>query len=231
MDLSKLDNENLICSNAIFLLFDRVSWRPRYYTCVDSRVVPDRAADIVRMHEENPDTVCFFPQEIVDHQSKSVTPTTELINPAHNRVYFRQRFPTEDNLPYSAFSIEPDKFLVQPYTVTITALQLSLLMGFDPIYLIGCDTNYVVPQSVRQEGEETPLGKMYYTSTANDDPNHFASDYFGAGRKWHNPQVENMIWHYKMAHEAMSICGRHVYNATLGGKLEVFPRVDFESLF
>lgn len=231
MELKRLEGEYLICSNAIFLLFDRVGWRPQYYTCVDTRVLPDRSADIIKMHAENPEMICFFPQEIVDHQTQAVTPTSEIIPPGNNRLYFKQNIPLHDNLPFSAFSIEPDKFLVQAYTVTITALQLAFLLGFEPIYLIGCDTDYKVPVTVQQEGEETPLGKMFFTSTIDDDPNHFTPDYFGKGRKWHNPQVENMIWHYKMAHEATAICGRHVFNATVGGKLEVFPRVAFEDLF
>jgi hypothetical protein len=183
------------------------------------------------MHEENPGMVCFFPQQIVNHQTKEVIPTEDIIPPAPNRIYFNQKVPLQDNLPFSAFSIEAEKFMVQPYTVTITVLQLAFLLGFEPMYLIGCDTNYVVPQSVVKEGEETEHGKMFFTSTKDDDPNHFCPDYFGKDRKWHNPQVENMIWHYMMAHEATAICGRHIYNATVGGKLEVFPRVNFDELF
>ncbi|MCZ7627098.1 MAG: hypothetical protein M5R38_16200 [Candidatus Methylomirabilis sp.] len=159
-----------------------------------------------------------------------MTPTEEIIPPALNRLYFNQQVPLRDNLPFSAFSLEAHNYVIQPYTVTVTALQLAYFLGFEPIYLIGCDTNYVVPNTVFKEGEETEHGKMFFTSTADDDSNHFSPDYFGKGRKWHNPQVANMIWHYQMAHEALSIAGRHIYNATVGGKLEVFPRIDFNEL-
>lgn len=231
MDLNKLDGEYVFGANAVFLLFNRIKWRPQYYTCVDTRVLPDRSKEIIMMHNEHPHMVCFFPKELIDHQTKIKTPTEQIIPPAPNRLYFEQRVPLMDNLPFSAFSLEPASYLIQPYTVSITALQLAYLLGFEPIYLIGCDTSYVVPKTVLQEGEETDKGKMFYTSTVDDDPNHFSPDYFGKGRKWHNPQVENMIWHYKMAHEALSIAGRHVFNATVGGKLEVFPRVNFDELF
>jgi len=237
MDLNKLENEYVFCSNAIFLLFPRITWRPTYYTCVDTRVLPDRAFEIIKMHKENPNMVCFFPKSITDHQTGVVKSTDAIISLAPNRIYFEQKpllvewQPWLDELPYSAFSIDAAKYIMQPFTVTVTMLQLAVYMGFEPIYLIGCDTDYKVPQSVIQEGETTKQGKMFFTSTIDDDPNHFAPDYFGKGRKWHNPQVENMIWHYKMAHEMIGILGRHVYNATVGGKLEVFPRVDFEELF
>ena len=231
MDLNKLKGEFVFCTNAFFLMFPKISWRPQYYTCVDTRVLPDRARDIIKMHKDNPDMVCFFPHQVVDHQTQEATPTEKIIPPASNRIYFSQNVPLNDNLPFSAFSIEANKHLIQPYTVSITVLQLAYFLGFEPMYLIGCDTDYKVPSTVRMEGEETTQGKMFFTSTVDDDPNHFSPDYFGKGRKWHNPQVENMIWHYMMAHEATAICGRHIYNATVGGKLEVFPRVNFDELF
>lgn len=231
MDLDKLNDEFVFCTNAFFLMFPRIRWRPQYYTCVDTRVLPDRARDIIAMHEENPEMICFFPTQIVDHHTKVITPTEKIIPSTPNRLYFNQKVPLQANLPFSAFSLEAHNYLIQPYTVTITALQLAYFLGFEPIYLIGCDTDYVVPKTVIKEGEEAEHGKMFFTSTVDDDPNHFSSDYFGKGRKWHNPQVDNMIWHYRMAHEALSIAGRHVYNATDGGKLEVFPRVKFDGLF
>ena len=230
MDLSKLEGEYVFCTNAFFLMFPRIKWRPQYYTAVDTRVIPDRAKDIIAMHEKHPDMTLFLPSALVDHQTKETTPTESIIPPARNRFYFTQRYPHDDHLPYSAFSLEADKYLIQPYTVTITALQLAIYLGFDPIYLIGCDTEYAIPSSVMSEGEETKFGKMFLTSTEDDDINHFVRDYFGKGRTWHNPQVENMIWHYKMAHEASAIYGCHIYNATVGGKLEVFPRVNFDEV-
>ena len=33
------------------------------------------------------------------------------------------------------------------------------------------------------------------------------------------------------AREEYAVSGRHIFNATVGGKLEVFPRVDYNSLF
>lgn len=231
MDLEKLKDECVFCANAFFLMFPRIRWRPQYYTCVDTRVLPDRAREIMAMHDECPEMVCFFPKQVIDHRTKVITPTEEIIPWAPNRIYFNQKYPSRKNPPFSAFSLEAHHYLIQPYTVTITALQLAYFLGFDPIYLIGCDTHYVIPETVLKEGEKTEYGQMFFTSTADDDPNHFSPDYFGRGRKWHNPQVDNMIWHYRMAHEALSIAGRHVYNATVGGKLEVFPRVKFDDLF
>jgi len=112
-------------------------------------------------------------------------------------------------------------------TVTIAALQLAVHLGFNPIYLIGCDTSYVVPASV--EGDATSIDGL--VSTQDDDPNHFDSSYFGKDRKWHVPHPERMIYHYSQAKAACDQLGVSVYNATVGGRLEVFPRVDYLELF
>ena len=33
-------------ANAIYLIFERTSWRPNYYSCVDTVVLPDRKEEI-----------------------------------------------------------------------------------------------------------------------------------------------------------------------------------------
>ena len=115
----------------------------------------------------------------------------------------------------------------------MTAVQIAYYMGFDPIYLVGVDCDYVIPASVRQTGPDR-FGRgvgFYLESTRDDDPNHFCPDYLGAGRKWHDPNVPAMIEGYRTCRQAIEARGRRIYNATVGGKLEVFERVDFDSLF
>jgi hypothetical protein len=40
-----------------------------------------------------------------------------------------------------------------------------------------------------------------------------------------------MIMHYEKAKEVCDALGIKVFNATVGGKLEVFPRVNYKDLF
>ena len=109
-------------------------------------------------------------------------------------------------------------------TVTYILLQLAFLMGCDPVYLIGVDHDYVIPPSaVSRDG-------VIYTSKG-ADPNHFDPGYFGEGKRFHHPRTERMERSYIRALEAYEEAGRRVYNATKGGKLEVFERVDYDSLF
>lgn len=233
MNLDKLGGEVVFGCNNLFLLFDRVGWRPKYYTCVDSRVLPDRAVDIESMLNDHPEMVAFFPAMLKDNISE-IDPiaTRSVIRPSRGRYFFREQPNALNNLPYSMFSYDIDDVIVQPYTVSITMLQIAAYMGFSEIYLIGCDTDYQVPKTAIKSGLK-PDGEigLALESVADNDFNHFDPRYFGAGRKWHDPQIEKMIEHHKYAKEACDLLGIKVLNATVGGKLEVYPRVDYTKLF
>lgn len=105
-------------------------------------------------------------------------------------------------------------------TVTYVALQLAYHMGCDPVILIGVDHNFATQgepnQTVVSEGE---------------DPNHFHPGYFGKGFRWQLPDLETSEMAYRLARQAFEAAGRRVLDATIGGKLTVFPKVDYDSLF
>lgn len=232
MDLSKLAGQTVFASNGVDLLFDRIDWRPTYYACVDSRVLPDRADAVKAMLQANPDMTGFFPNRLTDHGGKDAPRDTRgLIGVLPNAVFFSERPNDPTRGVEGMFAFDLNDGLVQPYTVTITLMQLAAWMGFAEIVLIGCDTDYVVPVSVRQDGPSVEGGKLLLTSTADDDPNHFDPRYFGKDRQWHQPQVGKMIQHYQYAAQALASKGVRVVNATVGGKLEVFDRVDYGGLF
>jgi hypothetical protein len=64
-----------------------------------------------------------------------------------------------------------------------------------------------------------------------DDPNHFHPGYFGKGFRWQLPDLDTSEVAYGMARQAYESAGRQVIDATVGGHLRIFPRVDYETLF
>ena len=106
------------------------------------------------------------------------------------------------------------------YTVTFVALQLAFFMGFDQAILIGVDHNF-----------ETKGPPNTTVTSTGDDPNHFAPNYFGKGFRWQLPDLEGSERAYRLAQEAYTAAGRQVLDATVGGKLEIFPKVEYETLF
>lgn len=226
-DLSLLKGETVFGCNGVFLLFDRIDWRPAYYTCVDTRVLPDRAADIKAMLDADPDMNAFFPARLDDHTGGATQPTRALIPDGPGRYFFSERAASMANPPWSMFSPDPGAYLVQPHTVTITMLQLAAHMGFSEIYLVGCDTAYRLSDTVSQEtGEKEARAAL--TSTEDNDINHFDPRYFGSGRRWHVPDLVAMIAQYTQARTALEAQGVRVCNATVGGELDVFDRISLE---
>ena len=58
------------------------------------------------------------------------------------------------------------------------------------------------------------------------DQNHFHPNYF-AGQEWHLPDLEGSELAYRLARDHYRQNGREIYDATVGGKLNVFPKVKF----
>ena len=217
MDLKLFGNEFVWGSNRCYLLFDRIPWRPKFYVAVDKRVVPDNANEINLLSKKMPDSYFFYP---ADFRRNRILKSNE-------NVYWYDEVPhTEANLPYSMFSTAPSNFVYTVRSVTIAMLQLAVYLGFNPIYLIGCDTNYRIPPNVQIEKGDSNL-----LISTDSDPNHFDPSYFGAGKKWHDPHVDGMIFHYEQAKKVCDEQGIRVLNATVGGNLEVFPRVNYLELF
>jgi hypothetical protein len=105
-------------------------------------------------------------------------------------------------------------------TVTYVALQLAYYMGFSTVILIGVDHNFVTQ------------GKPNTTVVSQgDDPNHFNPQYFGKGFRWQLPDLETSEMGYRFARKAFEQDGRRVLDATVGGKLTVFTKVDYLDLF
>lgn len=91
-------------------------------------------------------------------------------------------------------------------TVTYTCLQLAVYMGFSEIYLLGTDCSY-------NRGSE----------------NNYC--YSGNGKDYFDHQVDKTLLAYQSAKEYAQEHDIKICNATRGGMLEVFERVDFDTLF
>lgn len=118
------------------------------------------------------------------------------------------------------FAQDASRRVFEGFTVTYVALQLAFHMGFASVILIGVDHSFVT------KGQANAA-----VVSQGDDPNHFAPDYFGAGFKWQLPDLEGSERAYSQAKQAYETAGRHVVDATVGGKLTVFPKVDYNTLF
>ena len=118
------------------------------------------------------------------------------------------------------FAADPRDGLWYGATVTFAAIQLAWWMGFDPVILIGVDHDF----ATKGPANATVV-------SGGDDPNHFDPRYFGKGFRWQLPDLEVSEMAYRIAQQHFQGGGRRILDATLGGKLRVFERVDYDGLF
>lgn len=118
------------------------------------------------------------------------------------------------------FSGDASGRLFEGFTVTYVAMQLAFYMGFRQAILIGVDHNFTSKGQANQA-----------VVSQGNDPNHFAPNYFGKGFKWQLPDLDGSERAYRMALQAYTQAGRSIVDATVDGKLTVFPKVDYDTLF
>ncbi|MDG2166763.1 MAG: DUF115 domain-containing protein [Opitutales bacterium] len=226
--LEKLEGEFVWGVNRCHLLYDRISWRPKFYCAVDHRVTPSISPEIEAQSLELSGTTFFMPEQYAglrDWEDRK------------NIVWTREKLQDPSLGADGYFATNPPDFLRTPNTVTITCIQLAVFMGFNPIYLIGCDAKWVMPEGLASgEGEVTDPGtgelitNFALTMESDSDPNHFHPDYFNKGDPWTAPNVGGQLFGYSKVKEKCDSLGVEIVNATVGGELEVFPRININEL-
>lgn len=202
-DLSKLKGEITFGMNRIYLLFPELGFSTTYLSVVNDLVIEQTASDLAAL-----DIPKFLAWRSRHHF-------------AHLPIAARQ-LPTFLYTAYDSPSFSRDaRWRVwEGATVTYVTMQLAFHMGISEAILIGVDHNY------------DTKGKPNTTITSEgDDPNHFNPAYFGKGFRWQLPDLETSEIAYRMARKAYEQAGRRIVDATVGGKLTIFEKVDYNSLF
>lgn len=114
------------------------------------------------------------------------------------------------------FSDDLRREIHEGYTVTYVAMQIAYYMGFSKVFLIGVDHNF--------KASGNPNEKRIMQG---EDVNHFDPRYFG-GKEWHLPDLEASELAYCLARFHFNRNGRQIYDATVNGKLSIFPKISFE---
>lgn len=206
-DLSLLENEITIGFNGIFL---HQSFTPTIHIVEDHLVAEDREKEI----REFECPVKMYPSYL------------GYCIPAQENTIFLNHLPRKSFPVDTDFSDDAANISFTGGTVTYTGLQVAASLGFSEIILVGVDASYKVEDVDRT----TDYGTGVLCSRS-DDVNHFDPSYFGKGYRWHDPNVHTMLQAYRKARNYAERSGKKVLNATIGGELEVFPRVNFWDLF
>ena len=207
LDLTKLKNEITIGVNSIYLNEEKMGFLPNHYVIEDRFVAEDRADEVNAMKG---------PQKWFGNYLQYCLSGDDV-----NWINVRMRYDQHKNFPF--FSQDIARQAWTGGSVTYICMQLAYYLGVKTLYLVGFDHHYVIPEDAKIDGLDI--------TSQSDDPNHFHPDYFGKGYRWHDPMVDRMELGYKKAGLFFERDRRRIFNATAGGKLECFERVDFRNLF
>ena len=200
-DLSRLRHEASFGVNRIYLAFPELGFQTTYYVCINSLVIEQCAEDIRKLPMP----------KFLSWRSCGLIPPQ---NAAEDLIFLHTTYTGP------MFAQDVRKRLWEGATVTNVTLQLAYYMGFDPVILIGVDHTY------------STQGKPNTTIVSqSDDKDHFNTSYFGKGFRWQLPDLDTSERGYLLARRAFEKDGRQVLDATVGGKLTIFPKVDYNSLF
>jgi hypothetical protein len=145
-------------------------------------------------------------------------PMTLFLNYKNARKIIRKR----DNIYFvytgskSAFKPNITRRICEGATVTYVAMQIVHYMGFQNVFLIGVDHHF--------KAHGKPYEKQFVQG---DDINHFDPNYF-KNQEWKLPNLEVSEFAYSLAKRFYNEDGRRIYDATVNGKLNIFPKMSFE---
>ncbi len=203
-DLEKLHESHEICiaCNRIYKIYNKTSWRADYLILDDPLIAQGSKTDLPNI----------LGDIIMSDRCNAVygIPRYESVKYIHIIDYC-------DDKGHPKFSEDVCMGTYGCGTVIYSVgLQLAAYMGAGEIYLIGVDNTY--------------------TGNVTDSQNHFIENYFNSEEKkrYENARLHNQR-RSELAFEKAEIHsqkrGFRIYNATRGGAVEAFERVDFDSLF
>jgi hypothetical protein len=198
MDLSLLKDCTCFGLNKIYMIFERAGLKIDYHVAVNPLVIQQGADDFAKIG---------CPSFLAYHASRGVVDDFADANYLMTSSY--------RPAPYT-FTPDITFPLHEGYTVTYVAMQIAFYMGFSEVYLIGVDHNFSVSG---QPNEKQVLG--------GEDVNHFDPDYF-KGQEWHLPDLEASELSYSMARFFYNRAQRKIFDATLDGKLKIFPKISYQ---
>lgn len=201
MDLSYLENEITFGLNRIYLLFNNTNFRPTYYICVNELILEQFSDEINQL--EMPKFLNWNRRHYFNQEDQSIS-------------YVKSKMVIRDTFQYDL-----TKPTVIGATVTFVGLQIAYYMGFKQVIIIGLDHSY----------KEKATPSKLEVRTAEVDESHFHPEYFPKGAMWQAPDLLRSEIDFEIAHTAFNNDNRQILDATIKGKCNVFPKVDYFSLF
>ena len=206
IDLDSLKEEYTFAANRIFYIFEKTQWRPTYFCAQDMDVIRDSAEKFSIVEE------CVKHLFLISDCMHTVPIS---IRKSEKTLFFCPKYVKAHKK--RLFSSDISHFISGGGTVTYSAIQIAVYMGFKEIYLIGVDHSYASASFNNNSISLEDIKKSYFEGMPENI-------------KISMPNTDNATISYLKAKE---YCRKHniiIKNATRGGKLEVFERITLEEI-
>jgi hypothetical protein len=215
--LDMIKDDYSFAMNRISLIYEKVKWRPSFFICTTNNIYRKSwQKDIFKSIDLG--ITSFVWDKFKD-----------LVGERENVYYLNctdgEHITGKPNDEW--WSDDISKRVSKFGTSMLVALQIASYMGFNPLYLIGCDLGYVKPKRNLLQKITAKFAKKY--EPFSNDPNHFDPNYGTPGASADNLAL-NMNAAHRLALSNTKRLGIKIANATVGGSLEVYPRVDIHSI-
>lgn len=203
-DLQMLWNKHIptFGFNRIYLMYEKTDWRPSYYVSQDEKMLGNCKEKVNQMNLDYK----FIPLFHKYYHNISI-----------NSAYYFNLITDEQGNPF--FSDDISKCVGSSTTVACTAMQFAAYMGFTKIYLIGVDHSFSTYKNDK--------GEIINDETVRD---YFSDEYFKDKAQLYIPNLDASTRAFMVMREYCDSHGIEIYNATRGGRLEVFQRVNLDEV-
>ena len=203
-DLEKLKDEHCFGFNRIYELFDKTSWRPEFYMVLDNDVMKTVAQNI----------------HLVDAKLK-------LLNIMGKTMGLKEDDSTIFFCSYGLYRVKEfcfekrriskdiSRYISLTFSVTAAAIETAIYMGFKEIYIIGLDNNF--SRWIDRNGKIHFKNVEDYKLIKAHDFNYFC----------YQDAVNSCFDCYRKYADENGI---KIFNATRGGNLHAYERVDIDSI-
>ena len=217
IDMSLLQNEITIGCNGIFKEFEKWGFHTTYYLTEDQQQTELRGKEISSLKG---------PIKFAGIHNAHAFSAFNDINFFHVPMRRNSAYYIRSEL-FPQFSKDFASIVHLGNTVTYIMLQFAYHIGLEEVYIVGLDHNY------GKLPELFPHGKIKVTEENYKlvQECHFDKNYYKVGDVIGVPWVEKQEKAYSEANKIFLENGRKILNASSFSKLDIFKKVDFDTLF
>lgn len=212
-DLEKIKKAGIksMACNFINKIFDQTDWRPELYCCEEASAILLNKEFIL-----NYPLMAKFIKILPQPEQR------ELLNQNRDDLY-----PFLGGGVIGKLSEEPSKIIYDGHTVMFPMLTLAMYMGFREIYLLGVDNTQ--PPGVHTADFLNLKNHFYNEDSEELNERRKIMRQYRFDDNW-SKYFDGVNHHYQIARDYAEAHGIKIYNATRGGQLEVFERIDVDSV-